>query len=86
MDSNGYQMLFLYKRYPSIIVRLRNKQLRVSLSGSNLYTPIKMVPFKMHIFQFKLLKSNCYNENSGFKRLLDFVLIQKVSIYHSEIP
>ena len=68
-----------------IIVRLRNKRLRVSLLDSNLYTPIKMVPFKMHIFLFKSLKSSCYNKNSGFKWLSDVVLIQKVSIFHSEI-
>ena len=78
-------MLFPYNRFPSIIVRLRNKRLRVSLLGSNLYTPIKMVPFKMHIFLFKSLKSSCYNKNSGFKRLSHVVLIQKVSIFHSEI-
>ena len=39
----------------------------------------------MHIFLFKSLKSSCYNKNSGFKRLSQVVLIQKVSIFHSEI-
>ena len=36
-------------------------------------------------FLFKALKSSYYNKNSGFKQLSDAVLIQKVSIYYSEI-
>ena len=39
----------------------------------------------MHFFLLKSLKSSCYNKNFKFKRLSYAVLIQQVSIYHSEI-
>ena len=85
LDSNGFQLLFLFKTYPSIIVRSCNKRLRVSLSGSNLYTNIKNGTVQNAFFSIKIAKSSCYNKNSGFKWLSDVVLIQKVSIYNSEI-
>ena len=61
-------MLYIYKRYPSIIVRSCQKNATIQNA----------------FFAIKTLKSSGYNKDSGFKRLSDTVLIQKVSIYYSD--